>query len=81
VPAIALYTRSGCHLCDQAQALLSRVVRRSDARVEKIDVDSDPALHAAYDVRVPVARFGDVELDWPFTEAEARRALAALLAL
>lgn len=77
MPAITLYTRPGCHLCDQAHTLLSRIVRGSGVTVEKVDVDGDPALRVSYDVRIPVARFGDRELDWPFTEAEARRALAA----
>ena len=78
MPTIILYTRPGCHLCDQAHTLLSRAVRGTDAMVETANIDADPALHDRYDVRVPVARIGDTELDWPFTEAQARRAIAAL---
>jgi Glutaredoxin-like domain (DUF836) len=43
-------TREGCHLCDQALALL----RALGHEPELIDVDSDDRLHDLYDWRVPV---------------------------
>ena len=47
---VVLYSRRGCHLCDEAAAIL-----RSHGLVfELIDVDSDPALRARYDTCVPV---------------------------
>jgi glutaredoxin len=45
-----LYTRQGCHLCDDARALLER----HGLAVESIDIDADPALRERYDVWVPV---------------------------
>ena len=53
-PALILYTRSYCHLCQQMDAEL-RVLQAEipfDLRVE--DVDADPALVARYDELVPV---------------------------
>lgn len=45
-----IYTRRGCHLCEDAQRLLERY----GLTPELIDVDADPALRARYDACVPV---------------------------
>ena len=45
-----LYTRQGCHLCDQVHELLAR----HGIAVETIDIDADPDLRERYDVSVPV---------------------------
>jgi glutaredoxin len=47
---IVLVTRAGCHLCDDALALLHQL----DIDPEVADVDSDDELHRLYDFRVPV---------------------------
>ncbi len=45
-----LFTRQGCHLCDQARQLLES----HGVVVESIDIDQDPALLARYTNCVPV---------------------------
>ena len=45
-----LYTRQGCHLCEDAQALLEKY----GVAIEAVDVDSDPALRERYNTCVPV---------------------------
>lgn len=72
---ITLYTRPGCHLCEQAACLLARVSRGRDISVTPVNIDTDPALAERYGIRVPVALINGEELDWPFTEREARAAL------
>jgi glutaredoxin len=72
---VTLYTRPGCHLCDEAQALLRRAARGLDVTVAEVNIDEDPALRARYGERVPVLATETGELDWPFSEAEARRLL------
>jgi glutaredoxin len=51
---VVLYTRLGCHLCEEAE----RVLREQRASVgfdlELVDVDRDPELARRYGVRVPV---------------------------
>jgi glutaredoxin len=51
---VVLYTRLGCHLCEEAE----RVLREQRAAVgfdlELVDVDRDPELARRYGVRVPV---------------------------
>ncbi len=45
-----VYTRQGCHLCDEAVALL----RAHGLSPQLIDVDADPELRAKYNECVPV---------------------------
>ena len=47
---LVLVTRQGCHLCDDALALL----RELGQEPELADVDQDDRLHDLYDWRVPV---------------------------
>jgi glutaredoxin len=47
---IVLYSRNGCHLCDDAAALLAR----HGLRFETVDIDADPLLRARYNECVPV---------------------------
>jgi glutaredoxin len=55
---VTLYTRPGCHLCDDARAALVRVQRQHPFTLTEIDIESDDALHRALLERIPV-----VELD------------------
>lgn len=48
--SVILYTRAGCHLCEDAEALLAR----HGLRPELVDIDADPALRARYNTCVPV---------------------------
>jgi predicted thioredoxin/glutaredoxin len=52
---VVLVTRQGCHLCDQALALL----RSLGHEPELADVDADDRLHDLYDWRVPVVLVDD----------------------
>lgn len=65
LPALVLYQRDDCHLCDLALEVLA-VARAPE--FESVFIDDDEALEARYGMRVPVLRDGarDVELDWPF---------------
>jgi glutaredoxin len=51
---IVLYTRQGCHLCDEARAVLER----HGLRPRLVDIDADPVLLERYNECVPV-----VEID------------------
>ncbi len=45
-----LYTRKGCHLCDEALSLL----QQHGLTVDTVDIDQDPQLVARYNECVPV---------------------------
>jgi glutaredoxin len=48
--SVVLVTRQGCHLCEEALALLGGL----GVQPELADVDADDELHRLYDFRVPV---------------------------
>lgn len=58
---VTVYTRQGCHLCDEAIAVV-RLVADGRADVELIDIDADPELTERYTVRVPVVAVDGVEV-------------------
>jgi len=58
MPQLTLYTRSGCHLCEQVEDLLA--VHAPSCPL--VDVDADEALRRAYGLRVPVLVRGDTVL-------------------
>ena len=51
---VVMYTRVGCHLCDDAQ----RVLAEHGVEPAVVDIGADPALHARFTQCVPV-----VEID------------------
>lgn len=51
---VTLYTRQGCHLCDEAHAVLEPRRQRHGFRLDVVDVDTDPELVRQYGLEVPV---------------------------
>lgn len=54
VPALTLYSRAGCHLCEQMKAVIARVGRRVPLEIEEVDVATDPELERRYGHEIPV---------------------------
>ena len=57
-----LYSRPGCHLCDDAREALRRVARRAPFELNEVDITTDDALHARYLERIPVVTLNGEEL-------------------
>jgi uncharacterized membrane protein len=74
---VTLYTRAGCHLCDQAEADLKSLQEALPHKLVLIDIDSDPALQSAYALDVPVVEVGPYRLKSPFTRQELQTTIAA----
>jgi glutaredoxin len=51
---VVLFTRAGCHLCDEAWELLEGMRDRYGLELQAQDVDADPAWVRDYGERVPV---------------------------
>ena len=74
---VTLYTRPGCHLCDDARAAIERVRAQRPFDLVEIDIESDDALHRAYLERIPVVELDGEELFEHFVdEAALRRRLS-----
>jgi glutaredoxin len=74
---VVLVTRVGCHLCEQAQAIVSRVTTELAVGYREVDVDADPAMTAEFGDRVPVVLVDGTEHTyWHVDEGRLRRALA-----
>jgi glutaredoxin len=70
-PRLQLYGRPGCHLCDDARAVLERI----GEPFAEIDITTDDALHAAYLERIPVIALDGEELFDFFVDEDALRGL------
>ena len=53
-PHVILYTRVGCHLCDEAKAELLRLRGQAPFELREVDIDADPELRQRYNEEVPV---------------------------
>jgi glutaredoxin len=51
---VTLYTRPGCHLCEEAKSLIAPLLAEFGARLREVNIDSDPQLHERYNLDVPV---------------------------
>ena len=51
---LLFYTRSGCHLCEQAWEIVTAAQRRYGFTLERVDVDGDAALAKEHGECVPV---------------------------
>ena len=73
---VTLYTRPGCHLCDDARDTLERVRQEVEFEVEEVNIEDDDALHRAYLERIPVVHLDGEHLFDHFVD---ERALTARL--
>lgn len=53
---LRVYSRAGCHLCEQLVEELLPIVR-GRLEVEVVDIDSRPEWREAFDTSVPVVEF------------------------
>jgi glutaredoxin len=56
--AITLYTRAGCHLCDEAKAVIAPLLSPFGATLREVDIDRDALLRERYTNDVPVIFVG-----------------------
>jgi glutaredoxin len=59
---VTLYGKPGCHLCDDARAIVQRVRAQRPFELHEVDVSLDPGLHREYGERIPVLALDGVEL-------------------
>ena len=76
VPRITLLGRPGCHLCDDARAVISKVADDLGVAWEERDITQSPADLREYWEKIPVTLVDGVQHDfWRVSEERLRRAL------
>jgi glutaredoxin len=58
---VTLYSKPGCHLCDDARAYLDELASTTDFDLDEIDIRRDPDLFERYRYRIPVIVVDGVE--------------------
>jgi glutaredoxin len=59
---VTLYGKPGCHLCDDARAVVQGVRAQRPFELHEVDITLDPALHREYGERIPVLALDGEEL-------------------
>ena len=56
---LTLYSRAGCHLCEEMWQQLQGLQQEIPFRLALVDVDGIPEMRARYDTRIPVLTHED----------------------
>lgn len=76
---ITLLGKPGCHLCDDARAVIERVARDLDVRWEERDITQSERDTELYWEQIPVTLVNGVQHDfWRVDEARLRAAVEKL---
>ena len=76
---LTLYGKPGCHLCEEARAVVDQVRERHPFELEEVDITRDPALEARYRERIPVVVIdGEEALELVIEPIELERCLASM---
>jgi Glutaredoxin-like domain (DUF836) len=85
LPDLVLYTRPGCHLCDEARSAIEVVLEDRRTRglpvpslVER-DIEADSELHRTFLERIPVVDIGGHRLELLVTASKLRRLFGDVL--
>ena len=60
-PHVIVYSRPGCHLCDDAKAVMQNAGCSDDFTLEEINIESDDELLRKYKYDIPVVTINGVE--------------------
>ena len=53
-PRVTIFSRPGCHLCDEAKAAIEGVRGQADFDLAEVNIDSDRELQRLYGEEIPV---------------------------
>ena len=74
---VRIYSKPGCHLCDDARAIVERVCADLGTSYDEVDITTDPRLMEQYGEQIPVTFVDGAQHDfWRVDEARLRAALA-----
>lgn len=55
---VTLYTRPGCHLCEEAKTAIALLLREFGASLYEVNIDKDATLEERYGWDIPVIFIG-----------------------
>ena len=61
---VTVYSRQGCHLCDDAENVLESLREELNFEIKIIDIDIDPELIKLYSDQVPVIHIDGIHHDF-----------------
>jgi glutaredoxin len=77
-PRITFYTRTGCHLCEEARLVIETVCAELGEEYAEVDIDTDPELVARFGEEVPVTFVDGGQHDfWRVDPVRLRAALTS----
>ncbi|AYY14811.1 glutaredoxin family protein [Actinobacteria bacterium YIM 96077] len=77
-PRVVMLGRPGCHLCDDARVVISRVCSEIGVDWEERSIDDDAQLAQRYGEQIPVTFVDGEQHDfWWVDETRLRHALSA----
>lgn len=84
IPALILYSKTGCHLCDETREFLEALLARraalglvAPAIIER-DIESDPAWERAFFTEIPVIEVGNRRLTLATSQVKIERLIAGV---
>ena len=73
---VTIYSRPGCHLCDEMKAVVHRVARSIPFSLEEVDISGHAELEALYGLEIPVLAInGKKAAKYRVTEGDLLRIL------
>ena len=75
---LTLFSRPGCHLCEDMKAVVARVIQgmETPVTIDEVDISTDADLEARYGVEIPVLLIdGRKAAKYRVTEGELARIL------
>lgn len=76
---IDIYSRPGCHLCDEAKDVIERVRRRFGFSIRVVNIETDPELEKQYGEEIPVVFInGNKAFKYHVDEAELEKKVKRL---
>jgi hypothetical protein len=75
---LRLYSKPGCHLCDEMKTVVRRVLDgRTDVELSEIDISNQPLLLTRYEPEIPVLELDGKKIaKYRISEEQLRRVLA-----
>jgi hypothetical protein len=85
LPELVLYSRDGCHLCEEARAIVQGLLEdraalgRRTAALHERDIATDPALERRFFATIPIIELAGRRLELATSPAKIRRFLDDVL--